>query len=88
MKKFFLGALAIAGLVACVQTEEVGVSNPTDGQIAFGGYVGNQSRATDHSTDLSELKHFTESDLTISRVRNAYLLSLYARYQTCDSQCA
>ena len=59
MKKFFLGALAIAGLVACVQTEEVGVSNPTDGQIAFGGYVGNQSRATDHSTDLSELKHFT-----------------------------
>ena len=79
MKKFFLGALAIAGLVACVQTEEVGVSNPADGQIAFGGYVGNQSRAAvDNSTDISELNHFTVwgyMDMSVGQIFNNELVT-------------
>ena len=79
MKKFFLGALAIAGLVACVQTEEVGVLNPADGQIAFGGYVGNQSRAAvDNSTDISELNHFTVwgyMDMSVGQIFNDELVT-------------
>ena len=88
MKKFFLGALAIAGLVACVQTEEVGVSNPTDGQIAFGGYVGNQSRAAvDNSTDISELNHFTVwgyMDMSVGQIFNNELVTKEAGAWTYD----
>ena len=60
MKKFFLGVFAIAGLVACVQTEEVDIPNLADNQIAFGGYVGNSVRtAVDPSTTVGGLNHFT-----------------------------
>ena len=60
MKKFFLGVFAIAGLVACVQTEEVNVPNPADNQIALSGYVGSSVRgAEDPSTKVQNLNHFT-----------------------------
>ncbi len=60
MKKFFLGVFAIAGLVACVQSEEVNVPNPADNQIALSGYVGSSVRgAEDPSTKVQNLDHFT-----------------------------
>ena len=60
MKKFFLGVFAIAGLVACVQSEEVNVPNPADNQIALSGYVGSSVRgAEDPSTKVQNLNHFT-----------------------------
>ena len=60
MKKFFLGVFAIAGLVSCVQSEEVNIPNPADNQIAFGGYVGNAVRkAEDPSTKVQDLYNFT-----------------------------
>ncbi len=60
MKKFFLGVFAIAGLVACVQSEEVNVPNLADNQIALSGYVGSSVRgAEDPSTKVQNLDHFT-----------------------------
>ncbi len=60
MKKFFLGVFAIAGLVACVQSEDVNVPNPADNQIALSGYVGSSVRgAEDPSTKVQNLDHFT-----------------------------
>ena len=60
MKKFFLGVFAIAGLVACVQSEEFEAQTSVDNQIAFGGYVGNAVRkAEDPSTKVQDLNNFT-----------------------------
>ncbi len=60
MKKFFLGVFAIAGLVACVQSEEFDVQTSADNQIALSGYVGSSVRgAVDPSTKVQDLNHFT-----------------------------
>ena len=60
MKKFFLGVFAIAGLVACVQSEEFDVQASADKEIALSGYVGSSVRgAEDPSTKVQNLDHFT-----------------------------
>ena len=60
MKKFFLGVFAIAGLVACVQSEEYDVQASADKEIALSGYVGSSVRgAEDPSTKVQNLDHFT-----------------------------
>lgn len=58
MKKFFVGVLAIAGLVACAQEEVLRTQAP--GQIGFdGAYVENAVRAAeDPSTTTDNLKAF------------------------------
>ena len=59
MKKFFLGALAIAGLVACVQED---VLNTPDlrSEIGFGGYVNGSVRSVANpSTTTNTIDHFT-----------------------------
>ena len=59
MKKFFLGALAIAGLVACVQED---VLNTPDlrNEIGFGGYVNGSVRSVANpSTTTNTIEHFT-----------------------------
>ena len=58
MKKLFLGVLAIAGLVACVQEDVLGTQN-LQNEIGFSGYVGKQVRSdADPSMTLNDLNHF------------------------------
>ncbi len=59
MKKFFVGILAIAGLVACAQDEVL--RQQASEEIAFGGaFVNNNvSRAEDPSTTTTSLEEFS-----------------------------
>ena len=58
MKKLFLGVLAIAGLVACVQEDVVNTPNLQE-EIGFGGYVNGAVRSADPSTTTGSIDHFT-----------------------------